>query len=62
MGLFDRAGLPSDDFRSLGEAIGGRVRVLAWARGADGVVVGLPDRLAIQASDGWRFVGWNDID
>ena len=40
MGLFDRAGLPSEDFRSLGEAIGGRVRVLAWARGADGVVVG----------------------
>lgn len=62
MGLFDRAGLPSEDFRSLGEAIGGRVRVLAWARGADGVVVGLPDRLAIQTGDGWRFVGWHDID
>ena len=62
MGLFDRAGLPSEDFRSLGEAIGGRVRVLAWARGADGVVVGLPDRLAIQTRDGWRFVGWHDID
>ncbi len=62
MGLLDRAGLPSEDFRSLGEAIGGRVRVLAWARGADGVVVGLPDRLAIQTGDGWRFVGWHDID
>ena len=62
MGLFDRAGLPQDDFRSLGEAVGGRVRVLAWARGDEGVVVGLAGSLAIGAPDGWRFVPWHEID
>lgn len=61
MGLFDRAGLPRDAFAGLTEAVGARVRVLAWARGADGPVVGLADRLALSC-DGWRFIGWHEID
>jgi len=61
MGLFDRAGLPAADFRSLTEAVGRRVRVLAWARGADGPAVGLADRLAVRGPDAWRFIGWHEI-
>ena len=61
MGLFDRAGLPAADFRSLTEAVGRRVRVLAWARGADGPVVGLADRLAVRGPDAWRFIGWHEV-
>ncbi|MEZ5090753.1 MAG: hypothetical protein R2719_14210 [Micropruina sp.] len=61
MGLFDRAGLPAADFASLTDAVGSRVRVLAWARGADGPVVGLADRLAWRTTDGWRFIGWHEI-
>lgn len=62
MGLLDRAGLPPADFRSLGEAAGRRVRVLAWARGADGLVVGLAHALALHNAEGWRFVPWHTID
>ena len=61
MGLFDRAGLPRGDFLSLGEALAGRARVLAWARGDQGPVVALVDRLALRSSDGWRFVAWHEI-
>ena len=36
-------------------------RVLAWAASADGVVVGLTDRLAVRAGDEWRQVFWHEI-
>ncbi len=62
MGLLDRAGLPPADFRRLTEVVGRRVRVLAWAQGVDGPVVGLAHALALPTADGWRFVGWHDID
>ncbi|MFT3861016.1 hypothetical protein [Micropruina sp.] len=62
MGLFDRAGLPREEFRSLGESVAGRVWVLAWARGPAGPVVGLAGRLAVRTPVGWRFVGWHQID
>ncbi|MBK8446050.1 MAG: hypothetical protein IPL41_04970 [Micropruina sp.] len=62
MGLLDRAGLPPVAFRTLNEAAGRRVRVLAWAKGVDGAVVGLAHALALPTADGWRFVGWHDID
>lgn len=61
MGLFDRGGLPSDEHRTLAEALGGRQRVLAWARSSDGPVVGLPGRLALRSADGWRTIGWHEI-
>lgn len=61
MGLFDRAGLPTADFGSLRAAVGRRFRVLAWAHGAAGPVVGLADRLAVRESEGWRFVPWHEI-
>jgi len=61
MRLFDRAGLPQAAFSSLSEALGHRVRVLAWAHGEHGPVVGLADRLAIQGADGWRFIGWHEV-
>jgi hypothetical protein len=61
MGLFDRAGLPRDHFASLTEAVGHRVRVLAWAKGAEGPVVGLSGRLAVRSGTGWHFVGWHEI-
>ncbi|MFT4217635.1 MAG: hypothetical protein QM619_10710 [Micropruina sp.] len=62
MGLFDRAGLPRADFDSLTTAVGRRVRVLAWARAADGPVVGMADRLARRSPDGWRQMPWHEID
>lgn len=61
MGLFDRAGLPTADFRNLEAAAGRRIRVLAWAHGVDGPVVGLADRLAIRTAGGWSFVPWHEI-
>jgi len=61
MRLFDRAGLPIAAFSSLVDALGRRARVLAWSNGEDGPVVGLPDRLAIHAPEGWRFIGWHEM-
>ena len=61
MGLFDRAGLPRAVYASLAAEVGGRPRVLAWARGANGPVVGTSDRLAIAASEGWQLVPWHQI-
>lgn len=61
MGLFDRAGLPRSEFRSLTAAVGHHVRVLAWANSGSGPVVGLADRLAIRTEDGWHFVGWHEV-
>lgn len=61
MRLFDRAGLPRADFDRLSQALGRRVRVLAWARGEVGPVVGLADRLAIGEPQSWNFVGWHRI-
>lgn len=59
---FDRAGLDADLYDSLKEAVGvRRPRVLAWASLADGVVVGLPDRLAVRRGDAWQLVGWDEI-
>lgn len=61
MGLFDRAGLPPADYRSLTEALGRRVRVLAWASADEGPVAGLTDALAVRGPDAWRFIGWHEI-
>lgn len=61
MGILDRAGLPREVYASLAAAAGNRPRVLAWALGAHGPVVGMPDRLAISGPDGWLFVPWHEI-
>lgn len=61
MGLFDRAGLPVADYRTLTAALGERVRVLAWAAAGGGPVVGLAGALAIRGPEAWRFIGWHEI-
>lgn len=65
MGFLDRRGLPEVDYAALTQAVGARVRVIAWGRGEDGPVVGLTDRLAIApaaGADGWTFVAWDSIE
>lgn len=59
---FDRAGLDNDAYESLGREVGhARPRVLAWATTSDGVVVGLPDRLAVRSGEDWTQVPWSDV-
>lgn len=66
MGLFDRHPLPAGVRSSLGAhlAAGGHrtpPRVLAWAATEDGVLVALPDRLALQGPDGWTVLPWHSV-
>lgn len=65
MGLFDRRSLPADAAASLSRHLadqGRRTpRVLAWAATDDGVLVGLPDRLAVLGADGWADVPWHTV-
>lgn len=59
---FDRAGMPADLYDSLRTASGvGRPRVLAWAELADGAVVGLRDRLAVNRAGAWTNVHWDEV-
>nr|NLI50730.1 hypothetical protein [Propionibacterium sp.] len=66
MALFDRRSLPADARASLArwlaeEGLRGTPRVLAWAATPDGVLVALPDRLAIGDHDGWSSVPWHEV-
>lgn len=59
---FDRAGLDGSLYDSLAAEYGPRrPRVLSWARTSEGVVVALPERLAIHQDDAWRSIRWLDI-
>lgn len=74
--LFGTRGLPPEVFaswRSSLEARGGAAaRILAWARSADGYVVGSPSAISVGGGDpgvdpgdepeGWRHVGWHEIE
>lgn len=53
--------LPAELATELATAVGGRPRVLRWAEGDKGVVVALPDRLAVRRED-WWLIGWHEID
>ncbi len=64
-------GLPAEAYaswrRSLSERTAVPVRILAWARGEDGFVVGSPALLSVGgagegAAQEWRHVGWHEIE
>ncbi len=57
-----RRALPDDLTAELTALVGGRPRVLRWAEGDTGVVVALPDALAVRRSEGWRLVGWHEVE
>jgi hypothetical protein len=67
MGLFDRHRLGDDVRASLKEHLAAEgvrtpLRVLAWAKTADGVLVGLPDRFALLGPGGvWRSLPWHHV-
>lgn len=61
MNLFARGSLPTADAASLRAEVGRPVRPLAWARTADGVVVGLVDALAQRMASGWTLTAWHEI-
>lgn len=67
MGLFDRHRLPDDVRASLREHLAAEgvrtpLRVLAWAKTADGVLVGLPDRFALLGPGGsWTSLPWHRV-
>jgi hypothetical protein len=46
---------------SLAEQSGRPARILAWARGPDGYVVGSPAALS-WGTEEWRHVGWHEIE
>ncbi len=76
--LFGTRGLPPDVHaswrRSLAAHDGAPSRILAWARGQDGFVIGSPavlsiggaaaeaDHGAAAGTDSWRHVGWHEIE
>lgn len=62
MRLFGRNVLEPVDLRSLSDHLGVRPRVLTWARTAGGVVVALPDRMAVRVGESWQDQPWHDID
>lgn len=62
MALFIRKAVPEAEFDGLKAQVGGRPRVLAWARGAHGLVAGLIDRLAWQYEGGWAWLGWDELE
>jgi hypothetical protein len=48
---------------SLGQIPGRPARILAWANGPGGLVVGSPAALSWRAADGtWTHVGWHEIE
>jgi hypothetical protein len=73
-GLFGTRGLPPEVHaswrRSLAGHDGAPSRILAWARGQDGFVIGSPAVLSVGGvgaavdddADGWRHVGWHEIE
>ena len=66
MGLFDRHPLPAEVRDSLAAHLAGEghrtpPRVLAWASTRDGVLVALPDLLAVRGVDGWTAVPWHTV-
>jgi hypothetical protein len=68
---FGTRGLPPEAYaswRSSMAARGAPARILAWARSADGLVVGSLAVLSLGGSEagtepaGWRHVGWHEIE
>lgn len=66
MRFFGRDSLPSDVRASLrehlsAEGVRSPLRVLTFARTSDGVVIALPDRLALWERGAWRTVAWHEM-
>lgn len=64
--LFDRGGLPADDYQTLADRLAEtgltRPRVLGWAPTVGGgVAVGLVDRFVVMQGEEWLQVCWHEI-
>src|SRR5215210_9578287 len=60
-------GLPREAYAawqaSLAQSPGRPARILAWAKGPGGFVVGSPAALSWEAADGtWSHLGWHEIE
>lgn len=54
--------LTRDETNALAAATGvKKPRILAVARGSEGVLILLPDRLVARRENGWEIVAWEDI-
>ncbi len=62
MALLSRTRLEPSVLSSLASHLGRRPRVLAWAKTADGHVVGLPGELALETGGRWQSQPWHEID
>lgn len=62
MALLSRTRLEPSVLSSLATYLGGRPRVLAWAKTAAGHAVGLPGQLAYEAAGEWNSQPWHEID
>ena len=47
---------------SLAQTPGRPARILAWAKGPTGFVIGSPAALSWEAEDGWAHLGWHEIE
>ncbi|HOB05966.1 MAG TPA: hypothetical protein PKM36_11940 [Propionibacteriaceae bacterium] len=56
-----RGGLPKDAYDELAQLLP-KPLVLAWGRGEDVLVAGLSGHIAIRDAQGWRVVGWHQVD
>lgn len=62
MALLSRTRLEPSVLSSLAAYLGGRPRVLAWAKTASGHAVGLPGQLAFETAGEWESQPWHEID
>jgi hypothetical protein len=62
MALFGRKALDPDTDAALTLLVGRRPRILASARGPEGEVVGLLDRLVYRHDDEWHQQFWHEVE
>src|SRR5215210_7843215 len=59
-------GLPREAYAawqaSLAQTPGRPVRILAWAKGPGGFVVGSPAALSLSVDETWTHLGWHEIE
>jgi len=56
-------GLPPAAYGSWVESLPGRTtRILAWARTESGFCIGTPSALSYGNENGWRHLGWHQIE
>src|SRR3712207_4000925 len=59
-------GMPRETYAawraSLAQIPGRPARILAWANGPDGLVIGSPAALSLTAHGAWTHLGWHEIE